>query len=87
MLDAGLSVLSLGSGGVLGAFLLGTLWPATPSRAVLWGMAAGLLVPGMLWAFTPVAWTWYAFVGALSTVVIARGVSWRAAHGTGASAQ
>lgn len=87
VLDAGLSVLSLGSGGVLGAFLLGTRWPSTPSRAVLWGMSAGLLVPGMLWAFTPVAWTWYAFVGALSTVVVARGVSWRAAHVTGASAQ
>jgi len=87
VLDAGLSVLSLGSGGVLGAFLLGTRWPSTSSRAVLWGMSAGLLVPGLLWAFTPVAWTWYAFVGALSTVVVARGVSWRAAQGAGASAQ
>jgi Na+/proline symporter len=75
VLDAGLSVLSLGTGAVLGAFLLGTVWPAVTSRAVLWGMGAGLLLPGLLWAFTPIAWTWYAFVGALSTIVVAQCVS------------
>ena len=75
VLDAGLSVLSLGSGAVLGAFLLGTLWPRVTSRAVLWAMGAGLLIPALLWASTPVAWTWYAFVGALSTVVVALGIT------------
>jgi len=75
VLDAGLSVLSLGSGAVLGAFLLGTLWPHVTSRAVVWGMGAGLLMPAVLWVFTPVAWTWYAFVGALCTVVVAHGMT------------
>jgi SSS family transporter len=75
VLDAGLSVLSLGSGAVLGAFLLGTLWPKVSSRAARWGMLAGLLIPGLLWLFTPIAWTWYACVGALSTVAVALGTS------------
>jgi len=75
VLDAGLAVLSLGSGAVLGAFLLGSLWSHVTSRAVLWGMVVGLLVPSFLWAFTPLAWTWYAFVGATMTVLSGYGLS------------
>ena len=86
VLDAGLSVLSLGSGAVLGAFLLGTVWPHVTSRAVLWGMGAGLLLPALLWAATPVAWTWYACAGALSTVIVAQGVSSMTGHRRGSTA-
>jgi Na+/proline symporter len=75
VLDAGLSVLSLASGVVLGAFLLGTLRPSTGSRAVFLGMLAGLLTMLGVWWATPIAWTWYALIGAGSTVLVAIGLS------------
>ncbi|MDH4065221.1 MAG: sodium/solute symporter, partial [Acidobacteriota bacterium] len=71
VLDAGLSVLSLGSGAVLGAFLLGTLAPSVRERDALAGMIAGLAVMGLVWGATPVAWTWYVLIGSLTTVVVA----------------
>lgn len=72
VLDAGLSVLSLGAGAVLGAFLLGTLSPTTRERDALTGMAVGIVVTGLVWALTPVAFTWYALIGAVTTIVVAR---------------
>jgi SSS family transporter len=71
VLDAGLSVLSLGSGAVLGAFLLGTLAPSTSERDAFAGMIAGLLVMALVWWATPVAWTWYVLIGAVTTVSVA----------------
>ena len=71
VLDAGLSVLSLGSGAVLGAFLLGTLAPSVRERDAFAGMIAGLLVMAIVWGATPVAWTWYVLIGAVTTVAVA----------------
>ena len=71
VLDAGLSVLSLGSGPVLGAFLLGTLAPSTSERDVFAGMLAGLALMAVIWWATPIAWTWYVLIGSLSTVSVA----------------
>lgn len=71
VLDAGLSVLSLGSGAVLGAFLLGTLAPSTSERDAFAGMIAGLVVMTFVWWGTPVAWTWYVLIGAATTVGVA----------------
>lgn len=76
VLDAGLSVLSLGSGAVLGAFLLGTLAPSTSERDAFRGMVAGLLVMAFVWWGTPIAWTWYVLIGAITTV----GVAWASAR-------
>jgi SSS family solute:Na+ symporter len=78
VLDAGLSVLSLASGAVLGAFLVGTLAPWVGSRATFAGMLAGLVMMVGVWALTPIAWTWYVLIGALTTVLVAfavRGVA------------
>jgi solute:Na+ symporter, SSS family len=78
VLDAGLSVLSLASGAVLGAFLVGTLAPWVGSRATFAGMLAGLVMMVGVWALTPIAWTWYVLVGAVTTVLVAfavRGVA------------
>jgi solute:Na+ symporter, SSS family len=72
VLDAGLSVLSLGVGAVLGAFLLGTLSTSTRERDALAGMVAGIVLTTLVWALTPVAFTWYALIGAGTTVVVAR---------------
>jgi Na+/proline symporter len=71
VLDAGLLVLSLATGPVLGAFLAGVLTTRVEARAMLVGMSAGIVVLGVLWWTGAVAWTWYAFVGALVTTAVA----------------
>jgi Na+/proline symporter len=71
VLDAGLAVLSLAAGPVLGAFLIGVLTRDVGSRAMLIGMGAGILVLVWVWWTGAVAWTWYAFVGAGVTALTA----------------
>jgi SSS family solute:Na+ symporter len=71
VLDAGLAVLSFASGAVLGAFLLGTLLSRTRERDALIGMIVGLVVMTVVWAWTPVAFTWYVFIGAVTTCAVA----------------
>jgi hypothetical protein len=34
-------------------------------------MIAGLLVMTIVWGWTPIAFTWYIFIGAMTTVVVA----------------
>lgn len=71
VLDAGLAVLSFTSGSVLGAFLLATMASSVAERHAYAGMIAGLAVMTGVWAFTTTAWTWYVFIGALTTVIVA----------------
>lgn len=71
VLDAGLAVLSLAAGAVLGAFLLGTLAPTIRERDVFAGMIAGLLVITAVWWATPIAFTWYLIIGAGTTCAVA----------------
>ena len=71
VLDAGLAVLSYASGAVLGAFLLGTLAPSITEGEAFLGMIAGLAVMTVVWGWTSAAFTWYVFIGALTTVVVA----------------
>jgi SSS family solute:Na+ symporter len=71
LLDAGLAVLSLTSGPVLGAFLLGVLNRTVDPRSMLGGMVGGMVVVGLVsWSHTT-AWTWYTFVGATATSALA----------------
>jgi len=74
VLDAGLAVLSYASGSVLGAFLLGTLMPSVDEASTFAGMIAGLGVMTGVWGWTTIAFTWYVFIGAMTTV----GVAWLA---------
>jgi Na+/proline symporter len=85
VLDAGLAVLSFASGSVLGAFLIGTLGSGIGEAAVFWGMAAGLAVMTAVWWATPVAFTWYVLIGAVTTCATAWLLSklWRATPVTG----
>ena len=78
VLDAGLAVLSYASGPVLGAFLLGTLGSTITERETFIGMIAGLVVMTIIWGWTPIAFTWYIFIGASITAIVAFG-----AHGAG----
>jgi solute:Na+ symporter, SSS family len=71
VLDAGLAVLSYASGPVLGAFLLGTLAPTIGEGQAFVGMLAGLVVMTVVWGWTPIAFTWYIFIGASTTVAVA----------------
>lgn len=71
VLDAGLAVLSYASGSVLGAFLLGTLVPAINETQAFAGMIAGLVAMTIVWGWTSVAFTWYVFIGAATTVCVA----------------
>ncbi|HXT71595.1 MAG TPA: sodium:solute symporter [Vicinamibacterales bacterium] len=75
VLDAGLSVLSLASGPVLGAFLVGVLTKRVQAAAMLTGMIAGAATLVFLWWNASVAWTWYAFIGAVVTAIVALAVS------------
>jgi len=74
VLDAGLAVLSIASGPVLGAFLVGTFTTRVSARAMLAGMVAGLVVLVWVWGTDATAWTWYAFIGAAATTAVAIGV-------------
>ena len=75
VLDAGLAVLSLAAGPVLGAFLVGVLGREVRSGAMLGGMAAGIVVLFGLWWTGAVAWTWYAFIGSSVTALTAVALS------------
>jgi solute:Na+ symporter, SSS family len=71
VLDAGLSVLSLTSGPVLGAFLIGVLVPRVGPIPMLTGMAGGTAALVLVWWVGDLAWTWYTFVGASTTSIVA----------------
>jgi Na+/proline symporter len=71
VLDAGLAVLSLAAGPVLGAFLVGVFTTRVDARAMLAGMIGGTVVLVGLWWTSAVAWTWYAFIGAAVTSALA----------------
>ncbi len=71
VLDAGLGVLSLAAGPVLGAFLVGVLTRRVGGAAMLCGMATGMVVLAWIWSSTPLAWTWYALIGSGVTALTA----------------
>ena len=75
LLDAGLSVLSLTAGPVLGAFLVGVLSKRVRSGAMLAGMAAGTVAVGWVWWTGAAGFTWFALVGAAVTSAVALAVS------------
>jgi SSS family solute:Na+ symporter len=71
VLDAGLSVLSLTTGPVLGAFLVGVGTRRVGAAAMIAGMAVGAIVLMTLWWTAAVGWTWYALIGSSVTAVAA----------------
>ena len=71
VLNAGLTVLSLASGSVLGAFLVATLSTSVKERDIFGGMIAGIIVMTGVWWLTPIAFTWYVLIGAATTCGVA----------------
>jgi SSS family solute:Na+ symporter len=67
VLDAGLAVLSLTTGPVLGAFLVGVTTRRVGAAAMITGMTIGAAVLVTLWWTAAVGWTWYALIGSSVT--------------------
>ena len=63
-------MLSLTTGPVLGAFVVGVLTRRVGSVAVLAGMFVGAAVVCTAWWTGALAWTWYTFVGAAVTSAV-----------------
>lgn len=70
-LDQALSVSSLINGPVLGVFLVGTFLRRVSEPPALIGMITSLVVMIYLRFWTPIAWTWYVFIGSLITFLVA----------------
>jgi SSS family solute:Na+ symporter len=70
LLEAGLTVLSLPLGSLLGLFLLGTFDSRATSRAALAGMFAGLATVLLVYRFTTVAFTWFFLIGSVVTFLV-----------------
>ena len=75
VLDAGLSVLSLTTGPVLGAFLVGVTTRRVGAAAMIAGMALGGAVLVAVWWRSAVGWTWYALIGAAVSALGALAIS------------
>lgn len=70
VLDAGLSVLGLGAGPVLGAFLLAAMRRRVPPMQVAGAMLIAWATVFSTYWFSPVAWPWYSTIGAGVTVLL-----------------
>jgi SSS family transporter len=71
VLEAGLTIASIGYGGLLGVFLVGLLPRRIPQNAAILGMVAGVATEVYFKLGTSVAWTWFAAVGTVVTFVSA----------------
>ena len=67
VLVAGLTITSITYGALLGVFLLGTWNRRANETGALVGFAVGLACMIGVARFTPLAWTWYVFVGTIIT--------------------
>jgi SSS family solute:Na+ symporter len=70
VLVAGLTIASVTYGGLLGVFLLGTWNRRATENGALIGFAAGIASLIAVARFTPLAWTWYVFVGTVVTFAV-----------------
>lgn len=71
IVDMVLSVAGFTTGIILGLFLLGQMGRPVSSTAALVGLVVGFGAVFAVWWRTPLAWPWYAPVGAITTVAVA----------------
>jgi len=69
VLESGLSIASVTLGLLLGVFLLGVLTRRVNEWAAMAGVLAGLAAILYVRYYTPIAWTWWVFIGASVTCV------------------
>jgi len=70
VIEIALSIASVTYGGLLGTFLLGVVFKKPGQKDAIIGFSAGLLVLVYVFFFTPIAWTWYTMIGALTTIAV-----------------
>jgi Na+/proline symporter len=70
VLVAGLTITSITYGALLGVFLLGTWCRRANETGALMGFVVGLICMFGVARFTPLAWTWYVFVGTIVTYCV-----------------
>jgi solute:Na+ symporter, SSS family len=75
LLEAGLTLLSLPFGSLLGLFLLGTFDKRATANAALAGMITALAAVLLLYHFTAVAFTWYFLIGSAITFAVGASLS------------
>jgi solute:Na+ symporter, SSS family len=75
LLEAGLTLLSLPFGSLLGLFLLGTFDKHATAKAALAGMITALAAVLLIYRFTTVAFTWYFLIGSAITFVVGASLS------------
>jgi SSS family transporter len=75
LLEAGLTVAALPLGSLLGLFLLGTLDRRANARGAMVGMFVGLVAILCVFRFTAIAFTWYVFIGCVTTFAVCAVVS------------
>jgi Na+/proline symporter len=70
-LSQALSIASLINGPILGVFLVGAFIKKANQTAALIGMSASILLMTYIILATKIAWTWYALIGSLVTLLAA----------------
>jgi SSS family solute:Na+ symporter len=75
VLEMGLSIASVAYGSLLGVFLLGVLSKTASERGTMAGMLCGFVLNIYLWQFTRVPFTWYVFLGSMTTLLSGYGAS------------
>jgi Na+/proline symporter len=65
-----LSVASLINGPILGVFLVGTFLKRARETHALIGMIASISLMLYILLGTKIAWTWYALIGSMTTLVV-----------------
>ena len=76
VLESGLSIASITLGLLLGVFLLGVLTRRVGQNAASFGVVAGLACILYVRGFTPIAWTWWVFIGSIGTFCAGYFASW-----------
>ena len=71
-LNQALSIASIINGPILGVFLVGVLFKTVREPAALIGMLGGAILMLYIYFGTKIAWTWYAVLGSLTTLLLAR---------------
>jgi SSS family transporter len=70
LVELALSIASVTYGGMLGVFLLGTLFRKPGEIHALAGFVAGVAAMALCFLFSGLAWTWYTFLGACITMLV-----------------
>ena len=68
VIDNALAIAGFSSGILVGVFALGVLTRRVGQKSAMIGMLEGTMVLGMVKFWTPIAWPWYAPIGAAATI-------------------